>query len=88
VDKKKQVMKFIVENFLFGDDSQFDEHTSFLQSAIVDSTGIMEVIGFLEENFGVVLEDKELIPDNLDSVNNICRFLDQKLSGQNPPVSV
>ena len=79
---KQQIRTFIVENFLFGDSTQLQEDTSFLDSGIVDSTGILELVTFLEEKYNISIEDDELIPENLDSLTNIVRFLDHKLNGK------
>ncbi len=75
-----KVRTFIVDNFLFGDDSSLKEDSSFLQEHIVDSTGILEIIAFLEEEFSIIINDDELLPENLDSLNNIDAFLKNKLS--------
>ena len=71
---------FIVENFLFGDGEHFTNETSFLDSGIIDSTGILELITFLEETYNIKIEDDELIPENLDSLNNVVKFIGQKNS--------
>jgi acyl carrier protein len=71
---------FIVENFLFGDGEQLTNETSFLDSGIIDSTGILELITFLEETYNITIEDDELIPENLDSLNNVVKFIGQKNS--------
>ena len=71
---------FIVENFLFGEGEQLTNETSFLDSGIIDSTGILELITFLEETYNVKIEDDELIPENLDSLNNVVKFIGQKNS--------
>ncbi len=70
---------FITENFLFGDGNGFNEHTSFLESGIVDSTGMLEIINFLEERYGITIEDDELVPENFDSLNQLGTFLARKL---------
>lgn len=75
-----KVREFIVENFLFGDGETLAEETSFLESGIIDSTGILELIFFLEETFGIKIEDDELVPENMDSLKNISRFMERKLS--------
>lgn len=69
---------YIVNNFLFGDDQGLDDTTSFLESGIIDSTGILEVIGFLEDNFNIKVTDEELIPENLDSIGVIMCYLERK----------
>ncbi|WNO08516.1 acyl carrier protein [Teredinibacter sp. KSP-S5-2] len=70
---------YILENYLFTDDqSQLDNTDSFMEKGILDSTGIMEVIFFIEEEFGVQVADEEMIPENLDSVNNLVNFINKK----------
>ncbi len=72
------VHEFIVENFLIGDGEQLTNETSFLDSGIIDSTGILELITFLEETYNITIEDDELIPENLDSLNSVAKFIEQK----------
>ena len=66
---------YIVENFLFGDDEGFDDQTSFLEDGIIDSTGIMELVEFVENHFNLQVDDEELVPENFDSIQNIVNFL-------------
>ncbi len=73
------VREFIVENFLFGDGQQLQDDTSFMESGIIDSTGILELITFLEEKYEIKIEDDELIPENLDNLQNVSRFVDRKV---------
>lgn len=76
---EKKIRNYILENYLFTDDqSALDNADSFLNKGILDSTGILEVIYFLEDDFGIKIEDEEMIPENLDSVNNIVAFLQRK----------
>ncbi len=75
-----KVRSFVVENFLFGDDSRLQDNTTFLENGIIDSTGVLELVGHLESAFGIHVEDDEIVPDNLNSVNNICCYLERKLS--------
>jgi len=77
-EMREQVRAYIVDNFLFGDDSGLEDSTSFLESGMIDSTGILEVISFLEEQFKIKVHDDELIPENLDSIGNIVGFLGAK----------
>ncbi len=74
------VRGFIVENFLFGDGESLREDTSLMEEGIMDSTGILELIFFIEETFGFSVEDDELVPENMDSLQNIARFVDRKLN--------
>jgi acyl carrier protein len=74
-----QIRNYILENYLFTDDpSALDSGDSFLDKGILDSTGILEVIYFLEDEFNIKVEDTEMIPENLDSVNNIIAFIEKK----------
>jgi len=79
MDFKTIVRKFVVENFLFGEDGNLEEDTSFLEKGIVDSTGILELVAFLEETFCIQMEDEELIPENLDSIFNVVSYLQRKM---------
>ena len=67
-------------HLLFGDGEQLTEDTSFLEEGIIDSTGILELVFFLEETYDMKIEDDELIPENLDNLTNIAQFLERKLS--------
>ena len=79
MDEKKVLRDYIVENFLFGDtETQFTDDDSFMEKGILDSTGILDLILFLEENFDIKVEDDELIPENLDSINNLVAFISGK----------
>ena len=76
---EQQVRDYILENYLFTDDqSVLNNSDSFLEKGILDSTGILEVIYFLDEEFSVSVEDHEMIPENLDSVDNIVAFVSRK----------
>ena len=72
------VKGYIVENFLFGDDRRIAPDTDFLENGILDSTGVLELIGFLEEKFGIRVEDDELVPDNMNSLEKITRYIARK----------
>lgn len=74
------VKDFVLENFLFGDNGQLTEDTSFLESGIVDSTGVLELVTFLENTFDIRIEDDELVPENLDNLKSIAQFLELKLN--------
>ena len=72
------VREFVVENFLFGDGEALKENTSFMEEGIIDSTGILELVFFLEETFGISVEDTELIPENFDSLTRISKYVETK----------
>lgn len=73
------VREFIAENFLFRADADLDDEQSLLDSGVIDSTGVLEVIAFLEQTFGISIADEEIVPENLDSINNMTRYLASKL---------
>jgi len=76
---EQKIRGFILENFLFTDDeSALANDDSFLKKGIVDSTGMLEIIYFLEDDFNLSVEDSEMIPENLDSVNNLVTFIGNK----------
>jgi acyl carrier protein len=73
------VRTFIIDQFLFGEDDGFKDETSFLETGMIDSMGIMELVAFLEKTFQIKIEDQELVPRNLDSLNQIQAFLKFKI---------
>ena len=71
--------RFVFENFMFGRaPDELDEDASFLDSGIIDSTGVMELVDFLEDRFGITVEDAELTPENLDSISRLSAYLTAK----------
>jgi acyl carrier protein len=78
------VRDFVIENFLYGEDGRLQDDTSFLGSSIIDSTGVLELVSFLEGTYHITINDDEMVPENLDSLNNIDQFLKGKLNGQRP----
>ncbi len=80
-ETEKRVREFIVDSFLFGqEDDQLANDTSLLQAGVIDSTGVLELVVFIEENYAVKVEDDELVPENLDSITNLARFINSKSS--------
>ena len=77
-NKRTKIKSYIIENFLFGDEEGLEDNTSFLDAGIVDSTGILELVDFLDDEFNIKIADDEILPENLDSINNIINFLDKK----------
>lgn len=79
---RDKIRNFITDNFMMGmNPESLTDGDSLLDKGIVDSTGILELIGFLEENFEIQIDDEELIPENLDSVVNLVNFVNRKKSG-------
>jgi len=77
---KEKIKAFIVENFMFGSSDGLTDDTSFLDDGIIDSTGILELVDFLEQEFGIKIDDEELMPENLDSINIVDAFIARKQS--------
>jgi acyl carrier protein len=77
----QELRAFIVTNFLFGDESQefsFSDDDSFIERGIIDSTGILELVAFVQQQYGIPIDDEELVPENLDSIAYLARFIDRK----------
>ena len=75
-----EIRNFILDNFIFDqNEDELGNDASFLDEGIIDSTGILELVSFIEETYGIHVEDDELIPENLDSVNNVIFFIKKKL---------
>jgi len=74
------VRRFIGENFLFRDDGDAITHdASLLDAGIIDSTGVLELVSFLETTFGIEVQDDEMLPENLDSIRAIASYVSRKL---------
>lgn len=76
-----RVRQFIEANFYIADRSQMSDTTSLLDNGIVDSTGVMEVVAWLESELGVKVDDTEILPENLDSIARIAAFAARKKGG-------
>jgi acyl carrier protein len=77
----QELRHFITANFLFGDESgrfTFSDDDSFQELGIIDSTGILELVCHLQEQYAIAISDEELVPDNLDSVSKVVRFIERK----------
>lgn len=77
---KEKIKDFIIENFLYGEKIKLKEDTSFLEEGIIDSTGVLELIEYLEEEFDIEIQDEDMIPENLDSLGNLEKFIGRLLS--------
>jgi len=84
MDIQDQVRQFITTNFYVDDPDELPNSASLLDRGIVDSTGVLEVIGFIEETFGVHVEDSEMLPDNLDPIERITAYLKRKVGTAGP----
>jgi len=78
MDIKEKVRGFIISNFYVADPAALKDDASLLDAGIVDSTGVLEVISFIEGEFGITVDDAEMVPENLDAVNHIAAFVQKK----------
>jgi acyl carrier protein len=78
-DHEIEIRKFIIDKFLFGEQKKIAGDLSLLDADIVDSMAVLELISYLEESFGIKVEDRELVPENLDTIDRLCAFLSKKL---------
>jgi acyl carrier protein len=78
----EEVRFFIIDNFLFGQGGEdLEAGDSLMEKGIIDSTGVLELIVFLENTYGIQVEDEDLIPDNLDSIANLACYIERKVNG-------
>ncbi len=84
METKGEIRNFIIENFYYGqDDNMLGDDTSFLQNGIIDSTGVLELVSFLQEKYTIQVTDDELIPGNLDSLSKVEAFIRKKRNNGN-----
>ncbi|MGE5567671.1 MAG: acyl carrier protein [Rhodospirillales bacterium] len=77
--QRDTLRQFVVENFLFGQVDNLSDQDSFLEKGIIDSTGILELISFLERHYRIKIADEDLIEQNFDSIDKLMAFLSRKL---------
>jgi acyl carrier protein len=75
---RDRIRAFVTTNFYVADPSSLADDASLLDRGIIDSTGVLEIITFLEDSFGLTVEDSEMVPENLDSVEKIAAFVNRK----------
>ena len=83
---KDAIRQYIVDVLLLGEDKNFTDAASLLDTGVLDSTGAMELVAFLEETFGVSISDSEIIADNLDSVDRIGALIERKRANFSPSI--
>jgi acyl carrier protein len=79
-DIEREIHSFVLTNFLFGQSVDLLPDDSLLGRGLIDSTGVLELVDFLEERYGIKMEDEEVIPNNLDSVGKVAAYVARKLS--------
>jgi acyl carrier protein len=82
---EQRLRAFIRDNFLFGADMPLAADDSFLELGIIDSTGVLELVDYLAREFGVEVADEELVPENLDSLQNLVGFVERKRASSGVP---
>jgi acyl carrier protein len=76
---KREIKKYIIENFLYGqDDDTLNDEVSFLEKGIIDSTGVLELVSFVQDTYGIQVLDDEIVPDNFDSIGKLEIFIMRK----------
>jgi acyl carrier protein len=80
----QRVREFVRSNFLVSDDVALTDQASLLELGIVDSTGVLEIIAFLERTFGLAVDDDEIVPENLDSIERIAAYVARKQGAATP----
>jgi acyl carrier protein len=83
METEAQIRQYVAQNLLFSDNGfEYDDDDSFLQEGIIDSVGVLELVLFVEETFGVTVNDQEITPDNFDSVNKLAGYIRSKVNGR------
>lgn len=77
----EEIRNFVVDTFLFGDEAGLTDDSSFIREGIVDSTGILQLVTYLQERYQIAVADEELTPENLDSVRRVAAFVEGKRGG-------
>lgn len=78
---QNDLKQFVIDNFLYGEADGLQEHDSFLEKGIIDSTGVLELVDFIESSYGIKMQDSDLIPDNLDSIQRVAQFIESHQIG-------
>ena len=79
MNAKEQVRQYIAENFMFSDDGcSLPDDASFLEEGILDSTGVLELVMFVEQGFNIAVNDDEIVPENFDSIDRLAAYIGRK----------
>ncbi len=79
MDIKAQIRRYVAQNFLFSDNGfELSDDASFLEEGIVDSTGVLELVLFVEDTYNIEVDDDEIVPDNFDSVGSLAAFIERE----------
>jgi acyl carrier protein len=78
LDIGTEIRDFVVTNFLFGKGEDLSNDESLLENGVIDSTGVLELVSYLQERFEIRIEDDEIVPANLDSIHNLVDYVGRK----------
>ena len=78
IDIEREIRSFLVDNFLFGCTEEWRDHVSLLGN-VIDSTGAIELVTFLQDRFAITVEDTEVVPENFDTLENVVAYVERKL---------
>ena len=79
IDVEQKIKAYIASNILFSDNGYpYPDDASFLDKGIVDSMNVLELVSFVEKQFGIAVEDQDLVPDNFDSVSKLAEYVRRK----------
>src|SRR6516165_3035374 len=82
---ENQIKQFVLKNLYFAEDNNLDDDASFLETGVVDSTGVMELVAFVQAEFGVTVEPQEIVVENFDSVSKVARFVRSRQTSMEKP---
>ncbi len=82
MELEHDVRAFVVENFLLGNGDGLSSSQSLLDAGVIDSTGVLELVSFLEKTYQIRIDDEDLVPENLDSISSITQFVQRKLAAR------
>ena len=82
MDRLNELKEFVINNFLFGKGDSLENDTDFFDKGIIDSTGTLELVSFIEENYNISVLDNELIKENLSSLTKVNEYIKNKLASK------
>jgi acyl carrier protein len=80
MDHIKELKEFVINNFMFGKGDLLENDTDFFDKGIIDSTGTLELVSFIEETYNIAVLDNELIKENLSSLTKVNEYIKRKLA--------
>jgi acyl carrier protein len=85
---EQKIHEFILKNLYYAEDNSIADEDSFLETGVVDSMGVMELVAFIQSEFGVEVAQHEIVVENFDSIHKLADFVRRKLPPKAPPVSI